>query len=63
MNMDEIRACSLNRHGGAVNGLFLDLSARKIGLKELWKVKWHRDWPDDNPPPFWPAWMANFKDY
>ncbi|MHC4728133.1 MAG: type II secretion system protein, partial [Planctomycetota bacterium] len=30
----------INRHNGYVNGLFLDWSFRRIGLKELWTLKW-----------------------
>jgi prepilin-type processing-associated H-X9-DG protein len=60
----EMKRYSVNRHNGAINGAFLDFSARKIGLKELWEVDWHRNWnPDNDPPPAWPAWMQNFKDY
>ncbi len=62
-NINEIRSCCLNRHNAAVNALFLDFSARKIGLKELWKLKWHRNWPEDAPLPVWPLWMINFKDF
>jgi hypothetical protein len=32
----------INRHQGAINGVFLDYSIRKIGLKQLWTLKWHR---------------------
>jgi prepilin-type N-terminal cleavage/methylation domain-containing protein len=34
----------LNRHDATVNCLFLDSSVRKIGLKELWTLKWNPDW-------------------
>jgi len=60
----EMKNYVVNRHNGAINGAFLDFSARKIGLKELWELDWHRDWnPDNDPPTAWPAWMQNFKDY
>ncbi len=32
-----------DRHDGYVNGVFLDFTVRKIGLKELWKLKWSRN--------------------
>ncbi len=60
-----------NRHRGYVGGVFLDWSARMIGLKELWELQWHKVWyygvppansPDYNPP-VWPSWMENFKDF
>jgi prepilin-type N-terminal cleavage/methylation domain-containing protein len=53
----------LNRHNGFTNGAFADFSTRKIGLKELWTLKWHRAYDLDAPPPIWPDWMSNFKDY
>ena len=54
----------VDRHNEYTNGLFMDLSARKIGIKELWELKWHRDWNERNaPPPVWPDWMRGFKDY
>ena len=62
------RVC-MNRHNGGINCTFLDLSARKVGLKELWEIKWSRRWftdPDGNPdysPPAWPQWMRKFRDY
>jgi prepilin-type N-terminal cleavage/methylation domain-containing protein len=61
----------LNRHDRYVNGLFLDWSARRVGLKELWTLKWHRDFNTAGSwtkaggvkPEDWPEWMRNFKDY
>jgi len=61
----------INRHNGHVNGLFLDWSVRKIGLKELWTLEWSRQFDTAGPftraggvqPEAWPKWMRNFKDY
>jgi prepilin-type processing-associated H-X9-DG protein len=60
-----------NRHDGGLNYLFLDWSVRKVGLKELWTLKWHRQFNTCGPwtkaggvtPEQWPAWMRKFKDY
>jgi prepilin-type processing-associated H-X9-DG protein len=38
---DSIRRFCINRHDGFVNAVFLDGSVRKVGLKELWRLKWH----------------------
>ena len=67
----EMQHFCINRHNGAINGLFMDWSARKIGLKELWTLKWHREFDTTGPwttaggitPEHWPQWMRNFKDY
>lgn len=61
----------MNRHEGHINGLFLDWSVRKVGLKELWTLKWRKDWDTAGPwtkaggvtPEDWPEWMRGFKDY
>jgi hypothetical protein len=51
----------LNRHEGKTGVLFMDLSVRKIGLKDLWELHWHKNWnPNDDPPPDWPEWMNRF---
>jgi len=57
------------RHYGAINGLFLDFSARKIGLKELWLLKWSRTYDLAQAKanePDWTigtGWMIPLKDY
>jgi len=56
------RFCT-NRHSGVTNGIFFDFSVRKIGLKELWKLKWHRDYNTNADSPVWPDWMKKFKNY
>jgi len=61
----------LDRHSGNVNGVFMDWTARKIGLKKLWKLKWHREFDTNGPWTIaggvirkdWSDWMQNFKDY
>ena len=61
----------INRHDGYVNGVFLDWSVRKVALKELWTLKWHRQYNTAGPwtkaggvkPEDWPQWMRRFKDY
>jgi prepilin-type N-terminal cleavage/methylation domain-containing protein/prepilin-type processing-associated H-X9-DG protein len=64
-------SCCINRHNGGVNSLFLDGSVRKVGLKELWKLKWYKDFDTNGrwtkaggvKPEDWPGWMRGFKDY
>jgi len=61
----------LNRHNGHVNCLFLDWSVRKVGIKELWTLKWHENFNTTGPwtkaggatTDKWPPWMRGFKDY
>jgi len=66
-----IRTFLINRHSGYVNGLFLDWSVRKVGLKELWTLYWFLEFDRANAwthaggvqPEDWPEWMREFKDY
>jgi len=61
----------MNRHRGVVNGIFMDWSIRKAGLKELWTLKWHREYNTHGPltkaggvqSSDWPEWIRRFKDY
>jgi len=61
----------MNRHETFVNGLFLDWSVRKVGLKELWTLKWSHDFDRAGPwtkaggvkPEDWPQWMRKLRDY
>ncbi len=64
-----LRVCQ-NRHRGTMDSSFMDGSSRKVGLKELWKLKWHKSfdtngkWTTANgQTPNWRDWMAGFKDY
>ncbi len=41
----------IDRHQGGVNGLLADSSVRKVGLKELWTLKWHRQFNTAGPGP------------
>jgi len=52
----------LNRHHRNVNTLFVDFSVRKVGLKELWRLKWNRNYDLSAPLPQWPPWMKGFAD-
>jgi prepilin-type N-terminal cleavage/methylation domain-containing protein len=53
----------INRHNGGVNAVLCDFSTRKIGLKELWRMKWHRHYDVHSPTPVWPEWMSGFKEH
>lgn len=65
----------LNRHDGGINCLFVDLSVHKIGLKELYTLKWNRKFRTDGPWTLaggankakWAShgtgWLKDFKEY
>ncbi|MHC4148719.1 MAG: type II secretion system protein [Planctomycetota bacterium] len=68
---EEMKSFCINRHDGAINGVFVDYSVRRIGLKELWTLKWNRQYNLCGPwtkcggveRADWPQWMRRFKDY
>ena len=68
---EQMQFSCMNRHIGHINGLFIDWSNRKIGLKELWTLKWHRQFDTAGlwtiagnvQSSDWPQWMRSFKDY
>jgi prepilin-type N-terminal cleavage/methylation domain-containing protein len=67
----------VDRHHLAINMVNLDWSVRKVGLKQLWQLRWNRQkhqdgssaWghpnvvPDPYIPEEWPEWMRNAKNY
>jgi len=59
----QMARCCIDRHNGFVNWVFMDASARKVGLKEMWCLKWSRRFDTNYPPPVWPEWMKTFKNY
>jgi hypothetical protein len=70
-NTNEMNRVCIDRHNGAISMLLMDWSARKVGLKELWTLKWNRGYNTEGPwtkaggvkNEHWPVWMRNFKDY
>jgi len=70
-NTNEMNRVCVDRHSAFVNCLFADWTVRKIGLKELWTLKWSRGYDVNGPhtkagsknPADWPVWMRHYKDY
>jgi prepilin-type N-terminal cleavage/methylation domain-containing protein/prepilin-type processing-associated H-X9-DG protein len=66
-----VSAYAMDRHQGGINSLFLDWSVRKVGVKELWTLKWAPGFDTAGrwtkaggvTPDQWPKWMQKFKDY
>ncbi|MFC1764313.1 type II secretion system protein [Planctomycetota bacterium] len=68
---NEMRHFAIDRHNGAINMVFMDWSVRPVGLKELWTLKWHRNFNTSNEYTLagasraidWPSWMQRYTDY
>ena len=63
-----------NRHNESENCVFMDGTARRIGLKELWVLKWHKEYNTSGPWTLaggvtrdrwetYASWMADFTNY
>ena len=46
---NQMARCCLNRYIGFESVSFSDLSVRKVGVKELWTLKWHRKFDTKGP--------------
>ena len=58
----ELARFCLDRHDGRVNCVFLDGTVRKVGLKELWTLKWHRNFDTKaGPSRGWTPWMSKYR--
>lgn len=62
MNSAGLSSYCLDRHNGGPNWLFLDGQGRKVGMKELWRLKWHTKWNNAQTRQ-WPDWMNQYPDY
>lgn len=64
------RVC-VNRHDETVDWVFVDGRVQKVGLKQLWALRWYKKWliemeNQDEWPTDWDAqdhWMKDMKDY
>jgi len=68
-NMDSRRPMTyvnIDRHYGNISMVSWDGACRNVGLKSLWRLKWHKsfnvtgDWSTADAD--WPEWMHEFKD-
>jgi hypothetical protein len=70
---DMLLWCIDRHNSGMTNTLYMDLSVRETGLKELWTLRWNRTFDickkngwtmcGGKKAEDWPKWMRKFKDY
>jgi prepilin-type processing-associated H-X9-DG protein len=54
----EMHHFAIKRHGKGVNLLFFDTSARRVRVRELWTLQWHRNFDTTAASKMkFPAWM------
>lgn len=58
----EMKHFAIDRHSGGVNTLFMDGSARKVRVKQLWELNWHIDYPTTRASrmsdSWWGPWLS-----
>ncbi len=67
----EMKHFCIDRHNGSNNCLFLDWTVRSVDIKELWTLKWHKQFDTRGKwtrlggiqASEWPEWMRKFKEY
>jgi prepilin-type N-terminal cleavage/methylation domain-containing protein/prepilin-type processing-associated H-X9-DG protein len=59
---NHMKRFSVNRHVGRTNVLYMDCSVQLISLKQLWRLRWHREWRISAYLPTWPLWMDSLDD-
>jgi hypothetical protein len=68
---NEMNRVCVDRHDGFVNSLMSDWTVKKVGIKELWSLKWHKTYNTRGPwtkaggvdGADWPQWMRRYKEY
>ena len=58
----EMRTVCVDRHKLTQNVQLADYSAKRLSLKHLWRLRWHKQYNMNATLPEWPAWMARCKD-
>ncbi|MHC4325962.1 MAG: type II secretion system protein [Planctomycetota bacterium] len=53
---------SIDRHKGGINGIFVDMHTQHVGIKQLRRFKWHKNF-DTTLTPSYDSWLDSYKDY
>jgi hypothetical protein len=53
---------SIDRHAGGINAVFVDMHAQHVGIKQLRRLKWHRNF-DITLTPAYDTWLNSYPDY
>jgi prepilin-type N-terminal cleavage/methylation domain-containing protein/prepilin-type processing-associated H-X9-DG protein len=65
-NRDAIKFYCIDRHKGGINMVFVDMNARHVGLRELWNLRWHKNFKMGLGPSgsnVWPSWTLKYKEF
>ena len=59
---NQMQRFTVNWHREKTNVLMMDGMVKSISPKELWRLKWHKNYETSTPLPEWPEWMSSFKE-
>lgn len=63
INANPMQRFNIDRHSGGVSVVYMDGSCVRVGLRGLWKLKWHKKFNVRNsqtlPTAVWPDWMKD----
>lgn len=70
-NTNAMKMFCMDRHSQGINAVFVDGTARKVYLKELWTLKWHPQYNINGAwtkaggasASHWPEWMQGFREF
>lgn len=58
---NQMQRFTVSWHDQKTNVLLMDGMVKSISPKELWRLKWHKNFDTAAPLPEWPEWMESFK--
>lgn len=60
-----LRYYTIDRHSGGINGAFGDYSVRHVAIKQIYTLKWHKNFITSTVPlnGGWPAWTNRYKNF
>jgi prepilin-type N-terminal cleavage/methylation domain-containing protein len=53
---------SIDRHSGGINAIFVDMHAQHVGIKQLRRFKWHKNF-DTTLTPEYDTWLNSYRAY
>jgi prepilin-type N-terminal cleavage/methylation domain-containing protein/prepilin-type processing-associated H-X9-DG protein len=53
---------SIDRHSGGINAVFVDMHAQHVGIKQLRRFKWHKNF-DTSLTPTYDTWLNSYREF
>ena len=64
-NTNAMQFYTIDRHHGGINASFVDMHVQHVGIKQLYRFKWHANFRTTSVPTNggWPDWTRKYKNY